>query len=150
MKKSFTNAWKSRLLKLKQNDDSGFTLIELLVVIIILGILASIVIVSISTARGSAVEKACKTDAVNLRQAIDQYYIDNNGSYPTAAGAAYTATELGVLTTNQKYLRSLPPIKGDATGKDYYLTVTVTAGVPGAITGYSVPAGTGSPVCSIA
>lgn len=116
-------------------DDSGFTLIELLVVIIILGILASITIVSVSTARGNAVERACQTDAVNIRQALDQYFIDNAGTFPSATltNTYYTAANLSALIpnsatapTNKFYIRTLPPLRGDAAGEDYYLQINVT------------------------
>jgi general secretion pathway protein G len=116
-------------------DESGFTLIELLVVIIILGILASITIVSVSTARGNAVERACQTDAVNIRQALDQYFIDNAGTFPsaTSTNTYYLAANLSALIpnsatapTNKFYIRTLPPLRGDAAGEDYYLQINVT------------------------
>lgn len=124
----------SSLAKSLKND-SGFTLIELLVVIIILGILASITIVSVSTARSNAVERACQTDAVNIRQALDQYFIDNAGTFPSATGtnSYYTAANLSALIpnsatapTNKFYIRTLPPLRGDVAGEDYYLQVNVT------------------------
>ena len=133
-------------------DDSGFTLIELLVVIIILGILASITIVSVSTARGNAVAKACQTDAVNLRQALDQYFIDNAGTFPnvTTGNTYYVNANLTTLVSGTKtYIRSLPPLRGDASGSNYYLQInvsltsgsTTSVSTVNTIQGYSTTAG---------
>lgn len=61
----------------------GFTLIELLVVIAIIGILASIVLVSVNSARQKARDTKRVSDIQSIILALDQY-VDQNGSYPTA------------------------------------------------------------------
>ena len=58
----------------------GFTLIELLVVIAIIGILATIVVVSVNKARTKAKDTAIKGALEQLRLAAEMYY-DENGSY---------------------------------------------------------------------
>ena len=58
----------------------GFTLIELLVVVAIIGLLASIVLVSVGTARNKAKDVAIKADLSNLR-AAGELYSDTAGNY---------------------------------------------------------------------
>ena len=66
---------------LKNKRKQGFTLIELLVVIAIIGILASIVLVSLTGARGKARDAARKSDIRQISLAMEMYYDDYAG-YP--------------------------------------------------------------------
>ncbi|MCX6703124.1 MAG: type II secretion system protein [Candidatus Zambryskibacteria bacterium] len=59
----------------------GFTLIELLVVIAIIGILSSVVLASLNTARAKGANAAVKSNLNNLRAQTEIVYDDNNGSY---------------------------------------------------------------------
>ncbi len=67
------------------NRQSGFTLIELLVVIAIIGILASVILASLDSARSKARDAQRKSTLVELSTAVAMYDNDN-GSYPTTTG----------------------------------------------------------------
>jgi prepilin-type N-terminal cleavage/methylation domain-containing protein len=69
------------------NTKRGFTLIELLVVIAIIGILASVVLASLNSAREKANQASIKANLKNL-QADAALYYDDNGSYGVAADEA--------------------------------------------------------------
>lgn len=71
--------------------NKGFTLIELLVVIAIIGLLASVVLVVLSTARAKARDAKRRTDLKQLATALALYY-DTNSGYPvTGAGVWFGA-----------------------------------------------------------
>lgn len=66
-----------------RKGDEGFTLIELLIVIVILGILAAIVVFSVSgiTKRGD--NAACKSNIETISTAVEAFYAQNN-AYPAS------------------------------------------------------------------
>ncbi len=68
-----------------QKSGSGFTLIELLVVIAIIGLLASVVLVSLNSARAKSRDTKRRADLKQLQTALELYY-DANNVYPTTGG----------------------------------------------------------------
>jgi prepilin-type N-terminal cleavage/methylation domain-containing protein len=66
----------------------GFTLIELLVVVAIIGILASIVLASLSSGRASAKDAQRIASLKSIAQALELYHLAN-GVYPPSTGGSY-------------------------------------------------------------
>lgn len=60
--------------KFNRNVNSGFTLIELLVVIAIIGILSSVVLASLNTARSKGADAAIKSNLNNIRAQAELVY----------------------------------------------------------------------------
>jgi general secretion pathway protein G len=66
-----------------RKNQSGFTLIELLMVIVILGILAAVVVFSVSGLSDRGTKAACQADVATVTTAAEAYYA-KNGSYPAS------------------------------------------------------------------
>ncbi|MCA9366320.1 prepilin-type N-terminal cleavage/methylation domain-containing protein, partial [Candidatus Kaiserbacteria bacterium] len=66
---------------------NGFTLIELLVVIAIIGVLASVVLVSLSSAREKSRDAARKAALQEVAKALELYHLDNGTYSILGAGA---------------------------------------------------------------
>ena len=81
----------------------GFTLIELMIVVAIIGILAAIAIPKFAELIRKSSEGATKGNLGAVRSALSIYYGDQEGKYPV--------DNLASLTTNAKYLASIPNAK---------------------------------------
>lgn len=104
---------------MKKNSQSGFTLIELLVVIAIIGILASVVLASLNSARNKGADAAIKSQLANMRAQAELYY-DTNSGYSSAtiatlpATGCTTATSVFVDTTVTNAIAALTSAAGSA------------------------------------
>lgn len=105
----------------------GFTLIELLVVIAIIGTLATIVMVSLNTARSKARDTRRAADLRNVAAALEMYY-DSKTGYPANLDALKTEGYLPSVPTDPKnpataygYVRC----GGTASDQDYTLSATM-------------------------
>lgn len=135
----------------------GFTLIELLVVIAIIGLLSTLAVVALGSARQRARDSKRVSDLRQVQTALELYYTDNS-AYPTEA----TAVELG--TTNYACLNSASgfttadcpsPYMGlvpSDPGSNQYLyqsasgtTYTITATLEGAVANLSAGSITANP-----
>ena len=80
-----------------KNFKKGFTLIELLVVVAIIGILASIVLASLNTARDKGLDAAIKSNLSNMRAQAALYYDDNKTYNSTGEAVGCTASVDGIM-----------------------------------------------------
>lgn len=104
---------------LHYSGSPGFTLIELLVVIAIIGLLSSVILASLNTARAKSRDARRVADMKQIQTALEVYY-DAVGSYPNPGWAwhsqcvgwgSYTAANvIPGLTPN--YMSSFPSDPG--------------------------------------
>jgi len=65
----------------------AFTLIELLVVIAIIGVLSSVVLASLNSARSKANDAKRVSDLREIQKAVETYANDHLGNYPSTGGS---------------------------------------------------------------
>ena len=102
----------------------GFTLIELLVVIAIIGILSSIVLASLNSARQKGRDARRVSDLKQLQLALELYYDAHpTTGYPTVAQASMGTPASSVLVT-EGFISTIPA--DPSTGSAYQYTAQGT------------------------
>ncbi len=110
---------------MKANANKGFTLIELLVVIAIIGLLATVVMTSLNSARKKGRDARRVEDINQIKTALELYY-DSNGSYPsTASGTAALVSSKFMSTVPTDPQGTAYGYTADAAGTDYVLSTTL-------------------------
>ena len=136
-------------------DKKGFTLLELLLVVAIIAILAGIVILALTpTKQISGANDIQRTIDVNtIMNSVQQYAINNNGSFPseitntsteictTGAVSCAGLINLSVLTDGKTFLTTMPEdpsgeIDTNGTGYEIFVDINgeVTVAAPQAET----------------
>ena len=95
-----------------RNERKGFTLIELLVVIAIIGILSTLAVVALNSARQKARDSKRIADIKQIQTSLELYFSDQGGYPPQAV-----AMELGTASSNSLCYSS--GFSGTCTGTTY-------------------------------
>src|SRR5437868_5458773 len=77
----------------------GFTLIELLVVIAIIGVLSSVVLASLNSARSKGNDAKRVQSLRQVQTALELYANDHNGQYPNSGGNWNSTCSAWTVTT---------------------------------------------------
>ncbi len=139
-------------------NKKGFTLIELLVVIAIIGLLSTLAVVALGSARVKARDARRMSDLKQIQTALELYNNDQN-NYPTGSGVNLGDTNHACLnssgfTTAGCAIPYMAVVPTDPQGSNYTYTAasssyTITASLEGSVNGlgpgtvHLTPAGLG-------
>ena len=111
-----------------RDNERGFTLVELMVVIVIVGLLATVVLVNVLPSQDKAMATKARADIATLEQAMEMYRLDNL-TYPSGSDGlnALVSPPAAPGSTQRPggYVKSLP---NDPWGRPYQLAVPGRAG----------------------
>ncbi len=82
-----------RKLRSRPASEAGFTLVELMVVVVILGLLATVVMINVLPSQDRAMREKAKADISTLEQALDTYRLEML-AYPTTDQGLAALTQL--------------------------------------------------------
>jgi general secretion pathway protein G len=109
----------------KRRAEAGFTLIEMMVVVVILGLLATVVVINVLPSQDRAMKEKARADIAVLEQALESYKLDNF-TYPAGPeGLNALVTPPAALARPDRYreggyVRRLP---NDPWGNPYQLRI---------------------------
>lgn len=107
----------------------GFTLIELLVVVAIIGILASIVLVSLNSARAKGRDASAKGSMSSIRAAAEIFYDSNGGTYNDGTNDVCTdASIVTLMNASEDETGNAPDCQVLANGLSYGVSVLLNNG----------------------
>lgn len=97
----------------RPHAEAGFTLVEVMVVVVIIGLLATVVMINVLPSQDRAMREKARADVAVLEQAIETYRLENLTFPTTAQGlAALTAPPQGLARPDRYreggYVRRLP------------------------------------------
>lgn len=112
--------------------EQGFTLLELMIAIVIIGLLATLVVINVLPSQDRAMVEKARADVAVLEQALEAYRIDNLAFPSTEDGlAALTAPPSGLARPERYrpggYIRRLPE---DPWGNPYQYRAPGENGAP--------------------
>ena len=116
--------WSRRGRPLARKAEQGFTLVELMVVIVIIGLLATVVMINVLPSQDRAMATKARADIATLEQAMEMYRLDNL-SYPAGGDGlnALVSPPPGAQPGRYRpggYITSLPK---DPWGRPYQFAV---------------------------
>ncbi len=136
-------------------DKKGFTLIELLVVIAIIGLLSTLSVIALNSARARARDAKRISDVKQMQVALEMYYNDV-GDYPATDSITPTTPPSSIASDSGVYLRVIPepptPYDGSVCainqGESYEANKYLykRTGGPGEVPSYTITFCLGSPV----
>lgn len=129
-----------------RKNEKGFTLIELLVVIAIIGLLSTLAVVALNSARQKSRDSKRVADIKQVQTALELFFADSASGYPAGSTLTLGGTGAGTLSSTNSwsdtaagttYMGLVPsaPTPADCTsGNAYVYTVGGTGNSSYAIT----------------